>query len=193
MIIGVDRGQKSGKHEVKHKMLTESGNTLISMPILVGDYIEITPEIMEVIQRRGSKLSKADTAGLIKVSVDTKRNCEELYSDLISDHKRFSDECFLAKNSQIKLFVLVENTDGVTSVNNLERWKNEKRWFAYFKAKKKADREFKKPPKSPATPSQLKKQMWTMKQRYGVEFVFCTPQESAAVIYNLLIGGDADG
>ena len=50
MIIGVDRGQKSGKHEVKHKMLTESGNTVVVIEhnmdvIKVADYIiDLGPE-----------------------------------------------------------------------------------------------------------------------------------------------------
>ena len=79
MRIGEDTAQQASKHELKHRMLAEMGHELVPLPVPVGDYIEITPEIQEVIDRRGDKLKKMDLIGLIKTSVDTKRECEELY------------------------------------------------------------------------------------------------------------------
>ena len=114
---------------------------------------------------------------MIKTSVDTKRDCEELYQCLMQGHKRFSDSCFLAHNNVIRLIILIENTDGVISVENLDRWKNEKRWRSYFLAKKRAERAGKNPPK------QI---MWTMHEKYGTEFMFCKPEESAGKIIELL-------
>lgn len=186
MVIGVDKAQQDGKHILKHKMLQDMGNQLIDLPIPVGDYIEITPELQEVIDRRGDKLKKMDLIGLINVSVDTKRDCEELYSCLMQGHKRFSDSCFLAHNNGIRLVILVENLDGVTSVDNLERWKNEKRWKSYFIARKRAERAGTKAPKPPCKPSQLKQIMWTMHEKYGTEFVFCRPEETAQKIVEYL-------
>lgn len=186
MVIGVDKAQQDGKHILKHKMLQDMGHQLIDLPIPVGDYIEITPEIKEVIDRRGDKLKKMDLIGLINVSVDTKRDCEELYSCLMQGHKRFSDSCFLAHNNGIRLVILVENLDGVTSVDNLEKWKNEKRWKSYFIARKRAERAGTKNPKPPCKPSQLKQIMWTMHEKYGTEFVFCRPDETAQKIVEYL-------
>ena len=39
-------------------MLKDRGHKLVDIPCPVGDYIEITPEIQEVIERRGDKLKK---------------------------------------------------------------------------------------------------------------------------------------
>lgn len=186
MIIGVDKAQQDGKHDLKHSMLKEMGNQLLDIPVPVGDYIEITDSIKEVIDRRGDKLKKMDLIGLIDVSVDTKRDCEELYQCLMQGHKRFSDSCFLAHNNGIRLIILVENRDGVTSVENLDRWKNEKRWKSYFIARKRAERNGLNPPKPPCKPSQLKKIMWTMHEKYGTEFIFCKPEETASKIVSLL-------
>lgn len=186
MKIGVDKAQQEGKHELKHHQLMEMGHELYNMPVPVGDYIEITPEIQEVIDRRGDKLKKMDTIGLIRVSIDTKRDMEELYSCLVQDHERFSDSCFLAKNNGIKLIILTENTEGITNSNEIGKWKNEKRWKSYFAAKAKAERAGKKPPRSPAKPSQLIKTMWTMHERYGCSFLFVNPQDTAKAIVDLL-------
>lgn len=188
MIIGVDKAQQQGKHELKHRQLVEMGHELINIPVPVGDYIQITTPLQEVIDRRGGKLKKMDLIGLIDVSVDTKRDCEELYQCLMQGHKRFSDSCFLAHNNGIRLVILVENLDGVTSIDNFGRWRNDKRWMSYYRLKTKAENMCQKPPKPPAKPSQLKQIMWTMNQKYGVEFRFCRPEETASEIIKILIG-----
>ena len=188
MRIGVDKAQQAGKHEFKHRRLVELGHELVDLPIPVGDYVKITPEMDEIIKRRGPKLKKMDLIGLIDLSVDTKRDIEELYSCLVQGHQRFSDSCLLAKNNGIKLIILVENRDGVTSVENLGRWRNEKRWHSYFMLRKRAEKNGLKPPKPPMTPSQMQKIMWTMSAKYGTEFLFCSPSKTAEVIEELLTG-----
>ena len=115
MRIGEDKAQQASKHELKHRMLAEMGHELVPLPVPVGDYIEITPEIQEVIDRRGDKLKKMDLIGLIKTSVDTKRDCEELYQCLMQGHKRFSDSCFLAHNNGMMLSRLVDTFFSRTS------------------------------------------------------------------------------
>lgn len=186
MKIGIDKAQQAGKHELKHRMLEDAGNELIDIPCPVGDYIEITPEIEEVIKRRGDKLKKMDLIGLMTVSVDTKRDIAELYQCLCQGHARFSDSCLLAHNNGIKLIILTENTDGVTCIDDLGKWKNEKRWKSYFVTKKRAEKYGSKMPKPPMSPTQMKKIMWTMNQKYGTEFLFCKPTETAAEIERLI-------
>ncbi len=193
MKIGIDKAQQAGKHELKHKDLANMGHELLDIPCPVGDYITITPQMQEVIDRRGDKLKKMDLIGLIDVSVDTKRDCEELYQCLMQGHKRFSDSCFLAQNNGIRLVILVENRDGVTCVDDLDKWKNEKRWKSYFVTRKKAERMGMKLPKPPARPVQLKQIMWTMHKKYGVEFRFCKPEETAGKIVEILKEGEKNG
>lgn len=186
MIIGVDKAQKAGKHNLKHNMLKDRGHKLVDIPCPVGDYIEITPEIQEVIERRGDKLKKMDLIGCIDKSVDTKKDCQELYQCLVKSHKRFSDSCFLASNNGIKLYILVENKDGVTSIDTFGRWKNESCWKRYFVNKRRCENKGEKPPKEPCKPSQLKQIMNTMNKKYRVEFLFCRPEKAAEKIEELL-------
>lgn len=188
--IGVDKAQQAGKHDLKHNQLIAMGHELIDIPVPVGDYIEITEQLQEVIDRRGTKLKKMDLIGLINVSVDTKRDIEEIYQCLMQGHKRFSDSCFLAQNSNIRLIILVENTNGVTCVDELGKWRNDTGWKRYYAAKKKAERMGMKLPRPPATPAQLKQIMWTMNNKYGTEFLFCRPDECAGKIIELLTGGE---
>lgn len=187
--IGVDKAQQAGKHDLKHNKLVAMGHELIDIPVPVGDYIEITEQLQEVIDRRGSKLKKMDLIGPIDISVDTKRDIEEIYQCLMQGHKRFSDSCFLAQNNGIRLIILIENKNGVTCVDELGKWKNDNGWKRYYAAMKKAERMKAKPPKPPATPAQLKQIMWTMNKKYGTEFLFCRPDESAGKIIELLTGG----
>lgn len=190
MKIGVDKAQQAGKHDLKHNDLINMGHELVDIPIPCGDYIEITPQIEEVIKRRGDKLKKMDLIGCINISVDTKRDMSELYQCLVTGHARFSDECFLAYNNHIKLVILIENTDGVTSISNVDRWRNEIAWKRYFALCRKADREGGKRPRPPVKPSQMKAMMSTMHSRYGTEFMFCDPKETAVIISDILERGE---
>lgn len=186
MKIGIDKNQKANKHEEKHNALKSMGHELVSLACPVGDYIKITPEIEEVIRRRGDKLTKMDLIGLIKVSVDTKRNCEEIYADLIQDHARFSDSQFLAHNNGIKLIILIENEEGIRSLDEFQNWRNEKRWKQYFAMCRRAERNGTKKPKPPVPAITLKKMMITEHEKYGTEFIFCGKNEVASKIVELL-------
>lgn len=188
MLVGVDRAQKTGQHDLKHRQLISLGHKLISIPIPVGDYIKITPEIWEVIKRRGKKLKKIDLIGLIDVSVDTKKDCSELYSDIVQDHSRFHDEYVLAQNNKIKLIILVENTEGITSIDDFDKWENKGRWKTYHYNKRIAEANGEKPPKPPMDTETLKKAMRTISEKYGVEFMFCNKNETGAIIEKLLEG-----
>ena len=190
MKIAVDKNQKVSKHTVKHEQLKALGHELVDIPSPVGDYFEITQEIEEVIKRRGENLKKMDLIGLISTSVDTKRDVSELYSCLIQGHKRFSDSCFLAKNNNIKLFILVENKNGFKNVEDIKEWKNPQ-YLRYWKTKKKAERMGATPPQPPASNIQLIKIMHSMSRDYGVEFKFCTPDEAGERIVEIL-GGQHD-
>lgn len=196
MIIGVDKGQKAGKHVLKHNMLIDRGNELRYVPLPYGDYIQITPEIASLVEgkmEKKGKTEKKDLHGLIPVSVDTKRNIEELYSDIISDHKRFRNECILAHENGCKLYILVENTDGVTDLCNFHKWKNEEGYKRYSYMKHRAFKKGWTPPKPPVPNASLVKSMKTMNEKYGVEFLFCKPEEAAEMVEKLLTTGGSTG
>lgn len=164
MIIQVDTRQKKNHHKLKERWFEENGIECVSARLLVGDYA--IPSRMNV-------------------SVDTKADLSELYSNLIQQHARFHNECVLAQKAGIKLYILIENKVGIRSIDDVIKWKNPQ-FFRYYKAKRKAERMGLKPPKEPASNVQLIKIMRSMTRDYGVEFRFCTPQESGAEVLRLL-------
>jgi ribosome-associated protein len=167
LIIQCDTRQKRKHHDLKERYFEEQGHKLVHSKMLVGDYC---------VPSNGS------------VVVDTKADLSELYSNLIQQHKRFRSECILAQEAGIKLYILVENKNGIRSVEDVEKWKNPQ-FFRYYKAKRKAERMGLKEPKPPASNVQLIKIMHAMTRDYGVEFLFCTPQESGSKVIELLTKG----
>ena len=188
MKILEDVAQKANKHENKRKYFADNGIECIRVPLPVGDYILSNDKVEDVLKRkekRGIPVKKMDLLGTYDVCVDTKFSCSELYSDLIQQHARFKDECLLAQNNSIRLIILVENKDGIKTVDGLENWKNPQ-MLRYFKAKRKAEQFGGNKPKPPASNIQLVKIMHSMKRDYWVEFLFCTPEESGKEVIRLL-------
>ena len=167
MIIQADTRQKKNHHTAKEKYFAEQGIRVIHYGMPVGDYC---------IPSQGG------------IVVDTKANISELYGNLIHDHKRIHNEIVLAMDAGIKLYILVENSDGIKCVEDLKNWKNPQ-MLRYYKAKKQAQAKGLKEPKPPASNIQLIKIMHSMTRDYGVEFLFCTPQEAGQRVIDLLLGG----
>ena len=116
-VILSDKGQKKGKHSQKEKWFADNGYEIVPAPLPVGDYVLGTPAVMAVMERkarRGIAVRKMDFIGSYKVAIDTKRDMQELYQDIVSDHGRFRDECILAQQNDIKLYILVENLDNIS-------------------------------------------------------------------------------
>ena len=153
MTIIEDTRQKSGMHELKHSHFEEMGVQLIRNMLPFGDYA-LPPTI----------------------SIDTKANMAEIASNIGSDHKRFKRECIAARDAGCQLIILVENTEGISSVNDVHRWINPELIYR---------------PRA-ITGDRLQKAMITMSERYGVRFEFCSPEESATKIIKLLGVGEDD-
>lgn len=164
MIIQCDTRQKRKHHEAKEEYFKSQGYELVNARMLVGDY---------GIPSNGS------------VAVDTKADIRELYSNLIHDHERFRNECILAQKAGIKLYILIENKDGIKAMNDIMKWWNPQ-LRTYQAALRKAQRTGHKPPKPPTSNKALLKVMYTMNEKYGVEFVFCSPNEAGAKVLELL-------
>ena len=147
MVIIEDTRQKSGMHELKHQHFEEMGVDLVRNMLPFGDYA-LPPSI----------------------SVDTKANMDEIASNIGSDHQRFKRECIAARDAGCQLIILIENTDGISSVNEVHRWINPDLIYR---------------PRA-ITGERLEKAMKTMSERYGVRFEFCEPQDSAKKIMELL-------
>lgn len=192
MVILEDQAQKMDKHKLKNLYWQKNGIEVIRMPLPVGDYILGNEKVMDVIARkkmRGIAPKKMDFLGTYDVCVDSKFDIQELISDICGkQHDRFRDECILAQNNGIKLYILVENKGGqikgskivnptIRRLEDLHKWVNPR--LCIFKSGKQAY-------PSATKGVTLMKACMTLKSRYGCEFVFCTPEESGAEIVRLL-------
>ena len=170
MTIIEDTGQKKGEHENIAEHLREAGIILRRQKLNVGDYI-VAP----------------------KVSVDTKQGMAEVYGNLVQDHDRFRAECIRAQEDGTQLYILIENTDGLTCLDDVERWQNPRvdeyySKYSFVLAARKRGRDLKVP--SPPVPNKrLVRMMETMAERYGVRWVFCRPDQTGEMIIRLLTEG----
>lgn len=156
-----DSRQQKGKHEHKNERWERDGVSIVRSKLAWGDYA--LPPV---------------------VSVDSKKDIQELASDIDQQHARFRRECIGARDAGCQLVVLVENEDGVRSLADLARWRENS---ADFAKRKHAVRRLEG--------SRLAKACATMQQKYGVRFEFCHPSEAAARIVEILLTerGGADG
>ena len=204
MIIGVDRNQITGSHKksnaANHRKMTSMGHKLTVFPIPFGDYIQVTPEIEETVKRRGMKLKTMDIINDIKVAVDRKNSIDEICGNLCSSreaHERFRDECITAQKAGARFYILVENEEGIRDVHGITKWSNP-RLHRYNKIKymhsigkwQSTPLPGKRPP---CDNIRLMKTMITMSAKYNVNFIFCSPYESADRIVELLGGTDEQG
>lgn len=195
LMIIEDKGQQAGKHETKHLWFEEHQIEMIQAPLPVGDYILSNEKVADVISRkekRGIPVKKMDFIGTYKICVDTKKDMQEILSNICGkQHARFRDECLLAQNNGITLYVLVENEENIKSIEDVANWQNP-RLIRYERVLEmhqigrwKHIKLSKLPPTSGIT---LAKAMRTMEEKYGVRFMFCTHEDAAEQILSLLQG-----
>lgn len=122
-----------------------------------------------------SKLAFGDYALVPAASVDTKRDIQELAQDVFQQHDRFRRELVGARDAGTKLYILTENDEGIRSLADLAAWKESAKQFAKRKgAQVRIDG------------GRLAKACATMERKYQATFLFCAPEESAALIVELL-------
>lgn len=150
MTIIEDSRQQAGKHEVKHAWFGLHIVPFVRCKLPVGDYA-LPP----------------------RVAVDTKANISEIAQNIggnRQEHNRFINELKLAQDLGTKLYILVENDDGVVDIDGLVKWRNPRTEYS---------------PNCIQGP-RLAKAMHTIEERYGCTFMFCTPEEAAETIVDLL-------
>lgn len=193
LLLIEDKGQKEGQHILKNRYFENNEIEVLRAPLPVGDYIIADDKVSDVIHRkakRNMEVKKMDFLGTYAVSVDTKKDMQEIIGNICGkSHPRFRDECILAQNNGIKLYVLIENADGVKSVEDVFKWRNP-RLDRYNRIKymqscgKWLNASI--PITPPTSGKTLAKSMITMQLKYGVEFVFCRPEEAGKKIIELL-------
>lgn len=169
MTIIEDTGQKKGEHTNISDYCQKAGIILRRQKLNVGDYI-IAP----------------------KVSVDTKQGMSEVYGNLIQDHDRFRAECVRAMEDGTQLYILIENDDGMRCVDDVISWINPRvdEYYTKYSFALAARRHGKSIhiPSPPVSNKRLIRIMETMTERYGVQWVFCRPEETGETVIRLLGG-----
>lgn len=163
-----DVGNKIGQHDNISSWCEANGVTLRRQKLNVGDYQ--SPPL---------------------VAVDTKKGMAEIYQDLIGEHERFRAECIRAQEDGIRLYILIEDEE-IIDLESAKRWKNPRRtkwerdnsFIARAQAKgKMLNHKISKPPVSS---ERLVGMMDAMTIKYGVQWVFCHPDKTGEVVYNIL-------
>ena len=117
------------------------------------------------------KLPFGDYAAPPAISVDTKANMDEIAANICGkEHTRFINECKLARDIGCHLVILVENDVGITDLSEVHKWINPRVVYS----------------RNCVQGPRLQKAMMTISERYGVEFQFCTPEESGQRIMEIL-------
>lgn len=127
------------------------------------------------------RLPFGDYALAPSIVVDTKADIYELANNIDVEHDRFRAECIRARDAGCRLIILVENRDNVQCLADLERWTESDAHFRMRRGKQRI------------SGKRLARACATMHERYGVEFMFCTPEQAGPLIIELLQGGGADG
>lgn len=130
---------------------------------------------IEVVRHR---MEVGDYMSMPAVSVDTKNSLVELCGNLRTDHERFRAECVRAQELGVQLVVLTENEYGIGSLSDFERWTESPASVARRKGKQ------------PYSGASLAKVCRTMRERYGVMFDFCHPDDSARRVVEILERGE---
>lgn len=101
------------------------------------------------------------------VSIDRKQDLEELSRNLMNkkDHARFMREVRRARESHIHLVILCEHGNGINSQADLKGWASE--WTG-------------------VRGRDLQDAIFRLSVSYGVDFVFCSPQDTPKNIYKIL-------
>ena len=117
------------------------------------------------------KVPWGDYAPVPPVSIDTKASMDEIAANIGGkEHRRFIDECKAAKAAGCRLIILVENNLGITDISQVNTWVNPRAVYS---------------PNCIQGP-RLERAMRTISERYNVTFLFCSPEESGAVIMGVL-------
>lgn len=193
LLLIEDKGQKEGQHILKNRYFENNEIEVLRAPLPVGDYIIADDKVSDVIHRkakRNMEVKKMDFIGTYAVAVDTKKDMQEIIGNICGkSHPRFRDECILAQNNGIKLYVLIENADGVKSVEDVFKWRNPRlERYNRIKYMQSCGKWLNAsiPITPPTSGKTLAKSMLTMQLKYGVEFVFCRPEEAGKKIIELL-------
>jgi ribosome-associated protein len=123
---------------------------------------------MALIRDKGAEnIHKKDLQDLIKISIDTKKNLQEVCGNVCSrQHERFKEELLKSKG---RLILLIEEP-GIETLEDVWWWENPR---------------LKKNPKA-TKGTALYKSLCTIRDEYGVDIRFCDRRHTGKEIIKIL-------
>lgn len=107
-----------------------------------------------------------------RLIIDRKQNLQEICGNVCQQHERFINELKRAKENGIKIIILCEHGGNIKELSDVQNWTNPR---------------LKNSPKA-VSGKQLFKTLFTIQQKYDVEFVFCEKRMTGYKIVELLGG-----
>lgn len=126
-----------------------------------------------------------------RLVIDRKKDLQEICGNVCQQHERFKAELLRAKEQGIKLVILCEHGADVKSLEDVYFWQNPRKYQIRWKTVN--GKRVKDVISAKAVDgNQLYKSLCTIRDRYGVSFIFCTKEETGQKIIEIL-GGQIDG
>lgn len=190
MQIAVDRNQLTGKHElsnrIKHEQLERLGVELVPLPLPFGDYALIDDDVRAVVKAKGDKIAKKDLQDVIKKSVDTKKDLQELAGNVTGQHERFKRELIKADG---RLTILIEHGTTCSCLEDVKNFYQEpKTRYRAVKRSVCGKTVFIKEAyeQKAINGESLYKSLMTIKTRYRTNIEFCTRNDAGEQIIRIL-------
>ena len=124
-----------------------------------------------------------------RLVVDRKKNLQELVGNVTQQHERFRKELIRASKAGIQIVILVEHGQGIESLEDVWFWKNPRKHEVRYRTVNGKRERYVVSAKA-TDGEQLYKSLNTMRERYGVKFVFCEKKDTGKEIIRILSGGE---
>lgn len=120
-----------------------------------------------------------------RLVIDRKKDLQELCGNVCQQHERFKAELVRAIQSGIKIVILCEHGEDIKTMEDVYFWQNPRKHKVIWKTVN--GKRVKTVVSDKAVDgNQLYKSLCTIRDRYNVDFVFCTKEETGRKIVEIL-------
>ena len=166
MNIQVDSREHKSEWERIQKQFDTLGVKYFRSKLYVGDYQSL------------------DNPRLV---IDRKKDLQELCGNVCQQHERFKAELVRAIQNGIKIVILCEHGEDIKTMEDVYFWQNPRKHRVIWKTVN-GKRVRTVVSEKAVDGNQLYKSLCTIRDRYNVDFVFCTKEETGRRIVEILGG-----
>ena len=148
------------------KQFDELGISYDRSKLYVGDYQDITNSLFVI---------------------DRKKDLQEICGNVCQQHERFQKELVRAREAGVHIVILCEHGPDIKSLEDVKAWQNPRRQPRLAWVDGRRQRVIDSP--KALTGEQLYKTLSTIRDRYDIEFEFCTKEETGKRIVEILTRG----